>query len=176
MNREINLIEEGYDLALRVGELKDSSMVARPVGSFSLSVVASPEYIKTHGRPKHPKDLTQYKCIINTLMKSPYRWPFQENGRNFSVKVNGKFDANEDFLLQSFACSNLGIAYLPSYVVREKIAEGKLISLLPDFLPKPLPISIVYPNRHLLGKAKRDLIEHLIMKSEEGIYSLGEGV
>ena len=162
VNREINLIEEGYDLALRVGTLDDSNLVARVVGQFPLAVVASPTYIDTYGEPKQPKDLTKHNCIINTLTQSPRRWQFQEGRRNFSIKVTGRCDANDDSVLQSMACSGLGIAYLPAIVVHHKIAKGELVSLLEDFIPAPLPISIVYPSRQFLSKAKRILIEHLV--------------
>jgi LysR family transcriptional regulator for bpeEF and oprC len=173
VNREINLVEEGYDLALRVGELKESNLVARRVGSFSVSAVATPRYLESYGKPKHPKELAHHNCIINTLINSPGRWAFQENGRNFTVKVDGRFDANDDFLLRSFACSSFGVAFLPSYLVREQLANGELIPLLNGFIHKPLPISVVYPSRHLLSKAKRDLINDFIINSEKGDSYLG---
>ena len=172
LNREINLIEEGYDLALRVGELEDSNMVARVVGRFSLSVVASPKYIEIYGAPKHPKDLVARNCIINTLTKSPRRWGFREGRRKFSVKVDGRCVANDDRLLQSFAYSGLGIAFLPTYVTYDQVDNGDLILLLEEFIPDPLPIAVVYPSRHLLSTAKRNLIDHLIENAEHGIFSL----
>jgi LysR family transcriptional regulator for bpeEF and oprC len=170
VNREINLIEEGYDLALRVGELEDSNMVARVVGKFSLSIVASPKYLEIHGAPKHPKDLVARNCIINTLSKSPHRWGFREGGRKFSVKVDGRCAANDDMLLQSFACSGLGIAFLPTYVTCDEVDKGCLILLLEEFIPDPLPIAVVYPSRHLLSRAKRNLIGHLIENAERSIF------
>lgn len=173
VNREINLIEEGYDLALRVGELEDSNMVARIVGKFSLSIVASPDYIEKHGEPKHPKDLVNHNCLINTLTKLPRRWMFREGGRKFSVKVDGRCVANDDMLLQSFACSGLGIAFLPNYVTCDEVDKGNLKLLLEKFIPDPLPIAVVYPSRHFLSTAKRKLIEHLIENAEKGIFSLG---
>ena len=167
INREINLIEEGYDLALRVSELEDSSMVARVIGSFSLSVVASPEYLEKHGVPKHPKDLVNHYCIINALTKLPRRWGFREGGRKLSVKVDGRFVANDDMLLQSFACSGHGIAFLPTLVVHNQVDRGKLVPLLQDFIPKPLPIAIVYPSRHFLSTTKRELIDQLIAVAKQ---------
>ena len=104
VNREVNLIEEGYDLAVRVGQLEDSNLVARVVGEFSLSVVASPAYVEAYGVPKHPKELASHNCIINTLTKAPRRWSFREGGRKLSVKVDGQCAANDDMmLLSSFA-------------------------------------------------------------------------
>ena len=160
VNREINLVEEGYDLALRVGRLDDSNLVARNIGQFPLSVVASPAYLGTHGMPKHPKELTRHNCIINTLTQSPRRWLFREGKREYSVKVDGRYDANDDAILQRMACANLGIVYLPRYVVDEKINSGELVSILEKYIPDPFPISLVYPSRHYLSKAKRLLIEY----------------
>jgi len=171
VNREINLIEEGYDLALRVGELEDSSMVARMVGRFSLSVVASPEYVECQGVPGHPKELSDHNCIINTLTKSPRRWVFREGGRKFTVKVDGRCVANDDMLLQSYACSGLGIGLLPTCITYDQVRKGNLILMLDEFIPDPLPISVVYPSRHLLSPAKRSLINYLIESAEQGIFS-----
>jgi LysR family transcriptional regulator for bpeEF and oprC len=162
VNRQINLIEEGYDLALRVGTLDDSSLVARAVGQFPLSIVASPAYIETHGEPAHPKELVKHNCIINTLAQSPRRWGFRDGRRNFSIKVNGRCDANDDIMLRSIACSGLGIAYLPAIVVRDNIDNGELVPILNDFIPDPLPVSVVYPSRQFISTAKRILIDHLI--------------
>ena len=172
VNREVNLIEEGYDLAIRVGQLEDSNLVARVVGQFSLSVVASPKYIEAYGAPKHPKELAYHHCIINTLTKTPRRWGFREGRRNFSVKVDGQCAANDDMLLLSFANSGLGIAFLPTYITYKQVERGELIMLLEEFIPEPLPIAVIYPSRRLLSTAKRNLIDHLIEKAEHGIFSL----
>lgn len=162
VNREINLIEEGYDLALRVGYLEDSNLVARVVGKFPLAMVASPDYIAIHGEPEHPKVLVKHNCLINTLTQMPRRWQFREGQRKFSVKVDGQCHANDDIMLQSFASAGLGIAYLPLYFVHEQIKSGELVVLLQDFILDPLPISVVYPSRQLMSAAKRLLIDHLV--------------
>ena len=169
VNREINLVEEGYDLALRVGTLDDSNLVARVVGQFSLSVVASPAYLDAHDEPKHPKEIINHDCLINTLTQSPRRWGFQDGRRHFSVKVNGRYEANADSMLQSMACSGLGIAYLPSIVVHDSIVKDELVSILKEFIPDPLPVSIVYPSRQFLSTAKRKLIDHLIANAASSI-------
>ncbi len=171
INREINLIEEGYDLALRVGELEDSNQIARAIGKFSLSMVASPSYIKTHGKPKHPKDLVEHHCLINTLTQSPRRWRFQDGSRKFSIKVDGRYEANDDMLLQALVRSGLGIAYLPTYFVYEGINKGELVPILEAFILDSLPISVLYPSRQLLSTAKRILIEHLINHAEQHPFS-----
>jgi len=172
VNREVNLIEEGYDLAIRVGQLEDSSLVARVVGQLSLSIVASPGYVAAHGAPTHPKALTSHNCIINTLTKAPRRWGFREGGRNFSVKVDGQCAANDDMMLLSFAKSGLGVAALPTYITYKGVEKGELVPLLEAFVPEPMPIAVVYPSRRFLSAAKRNLIDHLIEKAEQGIFSL----
>ena len=164
VNRQINLVEEGYDLALRVGTLDNSSLVARVVGKFPMSIVASPVYLETLGVPVHPKELVKHNCIINTLTQSPRRWGFREDRRSFSIKVDGRCDANDDAILQSMACSGLGIAYLPAIVVHENIAR-----YLNKFIPDPLPVSVVYPSRQFLSTAKRILIDRLIASAESSV-------
>jgi LysR family transcriptional regulator for bpeEF and oprC len=169
VNRQINLIEEGYDLALRVGTLDDSSLVARVVGQFPLSIVASPAYIETHGEPAHPKELVKHNCIINTLAQSPRRWGFRDGRRKFSIKVDGQCDANDDIMLRTIACAGLGIAYLPAIVVHDNIANGELVPILNDFIPDPLPVSVVYPSRQFISTAKRILIDHLIANATSSV-------
>lgn len=166
VNREINLVEEGYDLALRVGILEDSNLISRQVNHFPLAIVASPSYLKKYGVPQHPKDLMNHNCIINTMMKSPYRWRFIDGKRNFSIKVKGAVESNSDIMLQTSSMAGLGISYLPALVVQEQINHGKLVPLLTEFIPHPLPISIVYPSRKYLSTAKRKLIDTLIKHIE----------
>jgi LysR family transcriptional regulator for bpeEF and oprC len=175
VNRDVDLIEEGYDIALRVGNLKDSNLVARVIGKFSLCVVASPGYIKTHAALEHPRDLAKHNCLINTLTKSPRRWRFQQGKRKFTVKVDGAYEANDDIMLRRFAASGSGVAWLPYYFVREQIASGELSPLLGAFMPEPLPICIIYPSRQLLSPAKRTLIDHLVERAESGSFAQVSG-
>lgn len=171
VNRDVDLVEEGYDIALRVGTLKSSNMVARVIGTFSLSIVASPGYIDTNGAPRHPRDLAKHDCLINTLARSPRRWGFQQGKRKFSIKVDGRCAINEDIALRRFAASGHGIAYLPSYVVRDQINNGELTPLLQRFTPEPLPICIIYPSRQLLSPATRALIEHLMKRVQPHAFA-----
>jgi len=171
VNREVDLIEEGYDIALRVGDLKNSNLVARVIGGFSLLVVASPAYVDSHPAIKHPKDLAKHNCLLNTLTRSPRRWRFQQGKRKFTVKVDGTYEANDDIVLRRFATSGFGVAFLPSYFVRDGIARGELLPLLGAFMPEPLPICVVYPSRQLLGPAKRLLIDHLVDRMEPNPFA-----
>ncbi|XPF94086.1 LysR family transcriptional regulator [Colwellia sp. RE-S-Sl-9] len=162
VNREVNLVEEGYDLALRVGKLEDSNMISRQIHLFPLIVVASPNYLKKHGTPNHPKDLIHHNCIINTIMKTPFKWNFVDENKNFLVKVKGNLEANNDIMLQRFATAGLGISYIPNFMVQDQIEKGELVQLLTKFMPSPLPISVVYPSRKHLSTAKRKFIDTLV--------------
>jgi LysR family transcriptional regulator for bpeEF and oprC len=171
VNRDINLIEEGYDIALRVGTLKDSNLVARVIGKFALSIVASPGYIKANATPRHPRDLAKHNCLINTLAKFPRRWGFQQGKHKFTVKVEGAYEVNDDVVLRHLAGSGLGIAHLPSYIVHDQVTSGELALLLSKFTPEPLPICIIYPSRQHLSPAKRMLVDHLVAHVEPNSFA-----
>ncbi|XQW86323.1 LysR substrate-binding domain-containing protein [Thalassotalea piscium] len=162
VNREVNMVEEGYDLAVRIGVLEDSNMISRQLQSFHLVVVASPDYLKKHGTPLCPKDLVQHNCIINTIIKTPFKWKFVEEKRNTFVKVKGNIEANNNTMLQRFASAGLGISYIPDFIVQQQVDKGELVLLLTEFMPPPVPISVVYPSRKHLSIAKRKLIDTLI--------------
>jgi LysR family transcriptional regulator for bpeEF and oprC len=167
VNRESNLIEEGYDLAVRIGVPVDSNLVAREIGRFPLGVVASPGYIKAHGKPRHPRDLARHNCLINTLTQAPRRWRFRDGRRVFSIKVDGRCDVNDDSMLQALARAGQGVAYLPAWPLQDDLNKRKLVPLLEEYLLEALPISIVYPSRQLLGTAKRRLIDHLLEYAQQ---------
>lgn len=171
LNREVDLIEEGYDFAIRIGILNDSSLIARKIAHFPLSVVASPDYLAMAGEPQHPKELIKHNCLINTLTQAPYRWQFRENKRYFSVKVKGDFEANDDEMLQSLASSGAGIAYLPTYFVKEKINTGELISILDDFVKTSTSVFMVYPTRQFIHPTHQAFIEQVIKSAEN--FSFG---
>ncbi len=122
--------------------------------------------LEAHGEPEHPRDLVDHDCLRNTLIQTPRRWNFQDGRQIFSIKVEGRCDANDDLMLQSLACAGHGVAYLPAYYVEGYVCKGELIPLLTSYLPAPLPISIIYPSRHPLGEAKRLLIDHLVKQAK----------
>lgn len=167
VNGRVNLIEENFDMALRVGKLVDSNLISRLIGQFPLTVVASPEYLKRNKTPIHPGDLTKHNCLLNSQFRAPRRWKFRRKNKFISTKVNGSYEANDDLMLLSLACAGTGIAYLPSLLTKKYIEDGELVSLLDDYLPDPLPISLVYPSRDHLGAAKQLLIQYVTLQAEK---------
>lgn len=162
MNRKVELVEEGFDLAIRVGHLNDSAMVARNIGNMHFKTVASPHYINTHGMPSTPKDLKNHQCLINTAVTNAKRWSYLIDGKSTVIKVAGSLEVNDSQSLKAFAIANQGIAQLPSFYVDAAIQSGELIEILSDYVPSPLPVNLLYPSQRLLSPTVRALVDYLV--------------
>jgi len=155
-------VEEGFDLAIRVGHLNDSTMVARNIGNMRFKTVASPHYINTHGMPSTPKDLKNHRCLINTAVTNAKRWSYLIDGKSTVIKVAGSLEVNDSQSLKAFAIANQGIAQLPSFYVDAAIQSGELIEILSDYVPSPLPVNLLYPSQRLLSPTVRALVDYLV--------------
>lgn len=148
-NQKLDLVAEGYDLAIRLGKLDDSSMMARRLGSRTLYVCASPQYLSSHGEPHSLSELGRHNCLPGTL---DY-WRFQEGGRARNIKVSGSIRCNSGRALVDAALKGIGIVQLPDYYVEEHLGVGRLVSLLEHYREEDDGIWGVYPhNRHLSPK------------------------
>jgi len=156
-NRKVDLIDEGVDLAIRLGVLENSSMMARKLSSRTQHVCASPHYISTFGEPHTLSELEQHNCLLGTL---DY-WRFQENGKTRMIRVKGKLTCNSGHALIDAAIKNIGIIQLPDYYVSSYIQRGLLTPLLEQYRPPEEGIWALYPhNRHLSPKV-RMLLDYL---------------
>ncbi|GIU21626.1 LysR substrate-binding domain-containing protein [Shewanella sp. MBTL60-007] len=156
-NQKLDLIDEGYDLAIRLGHLEDSSMMAKKLSSRTQYVCASPSYISTYGIPHSLSELDQHNCLIGTM---DY-WRFQENGKTRNVRVKGSLSCNSGHALVDAAIKGIGIVQLPDYYVLPYIEDGQLTPLLEQNRQPEEGIWALYPqNRHLSPKV-RMLLEHL---------------
>ena len=164
-NQTLDLIDEGYDLAIRLGKLGDSTMMAKRLASRTQYVCASPEYLATHGVPHSLSELEQHNCLKGTL---DY-WRFQENGNARNIKVKGNIRCNSGRALVDAALKGIGIVQLPDYYVSHSIENGQLISLL-EYLREPDEgVWALYPhNRHLSPKV-RMLIDYLAKELGEAL-------
>ena len=150
-NRLIDLISEGYDLAIRAGTLKDSSLIARRISSRKLLTCASPAYLERHGTPANIHALTNHNCLLGTLET----WRFRENGRNFDLRVNGSWRSNNGRALLQAARAHLGLVQLPAFYLEGVLSSGELVTVLDDFNPTDTGVWAVYPhNRHLSAKVR----------------------
>ncbi|MDR8526101.1 MULTISPECIES: LysR substrate-binding domain-containing protein [Shewanella] len=156
-NQKLDLVDEGYDLAIRLGHLEDSSMMAKKLSSRTQYVCASPDYLSTYGIPHSLSELDQHNCLIGTM---DY-WRFQENGKTRNVRVKGSLSCNSGHALVDAAIKGIGIVQLPDYYVLPYIESGELTALLEQNRQPEEGIWALYPqNRHLSPKV-RMLLEHL---------------
>ncbi|MEH6449734.1 MAG: LysR family transcriptional regulator [Oleispira sp.] len=161
-NQQVSLVEDGYDLAIRVGKLSDSSMMAKKLGSRTNFICASPDYLDKQGIPHSLSELSQHSCLLGTL---DY-WHFKEAGKEKNIRVKGRIRYNSGYGLVDAALKGLGIVQLPDYYVQDHIASGELITLLDKYREPEEGVWAVYPqNRHLSPRIRLFvdyLAEHLL--------------
>lgn len=148
-DRTVDLIEEGYDLVIRIGTLTDSSLIARRLAPARLIVVGSREYLQLNGMPKQPADLKRHNCLGYTYWSLRDEWPIANaNGVEERVKVKGSLTANNGDALRAAAIDGLGLILQPSFSVGADIASGRLVHVLPDCKPRELSVYAVYAPGH----------------------------
>ncbi len=160
-DRVVNLVDEGFDAAVRIGHQSDASIVARKLCLSRIVVVASPAYLAQHGTPAAPQDLARHDCVIDTNFKDRDSWHFRDGSTPVTVNVRGRiFLSNADACVAS-AEAGLGIAQVPSFVAGDAIHGKRLVPLLRGFEPPSVPVQAVYPpGRHLALKV-RALVDFL---------------
>lgn len=159
-DRRADLIAEGYDVAIRIGELQPSAMIARRLGTYHLKCVAAPSYVAAHGLPATPEELKQHRCLLNLNMSPRNRWPFiGPGGVTVVAEVDGGLQIDNGEAQLVAALAGAGIVYLPSELVETPLAEGKLVPVLPQWGTMTLPIHALYPSRRLLPRRLTAFVE-----------------
>jgi len=160
-NNFVDIIEEGFDLAIRTAHLEDSSLIARRLIDSNWIVCASEDYLKSKGTPIKPDDLADHNCLIYQYEGAGTGvWAFKNQSEEYMVKVNGRFRSNNLNSLREAALSHLGIAYLPQALIHSDLISGGLISILPNKTAKDLGIYAVYPRTRQPDKKIKLLIEY----------------
>ncbi|WP_323000740.1 LysR family transcriptional regulator [Denitromonas sp.] len=157
-DRVVNLVEEGFDAAIRIGALEDSSLVARTLGVVRRVVVASPGYLARHGRPSHPGELRDADCVGFSSASGP-NWRFRDGGRQLKVTIDSRVTFNLVAPGIAACRDGLGFGSFLSYQVAPDVADGALEIVLADFEPPPLPISVITPHARLLPARTRLFID-----------------
>ena len=151
----VNIIEEGFDLAIRLGALKDSTLIAKKLASTGIFLCATPQYLAQYPAPVHPDELVNHNCIVDTNFDSGNQWPFVVNGERITVKVGGRLKVNSATATRALLLKHLGIAFCPGHVIAKDISAGRLVCLLSDFNAFNPGLYAVYPhNRHLATKVR----------------------
>jgi len=156
-DRMVDLIEDGFDVALRLArDLPDSTLVARRLATSKVVLAASPGYLQAHGAPTVPQDLTQHNCLVYTAATRASEWTLVgADGAEHAVAVRGTLQANTNVALRAAAVAGVGIANAAAFIVREELERGALVEVLPGYTPKPRELYALYPqNRHLSPKVR----------------------
>lgn len=162
-DRSVNLLEEGVDVGIRISKLEDSSLVAQQLGSIRRVVVASPDFLRRHGTPMHPRELRDANCVrIHPSTVGP--WMFREDGRPLSIATRGNLEFNHIAPAVEACAAGVGFGNFFSYQVLPMVAQGRLELVLTAFEPPPRPVSVIYPNARLLPARTRAFIDW--MKAE----------
>ncbi|WP_234995221.1 LysR family transcriptional regulator [Ruegeria meonggei] len=157
----VALVEEGFDLAVRVGVLRDSTLIAKKLADMPLIVCASPDYLTARGRPGDPMALATHNCLVDENPVNATAWRFRTGKRDFVVKVAGAFHANAPAAIANMAIAGLGIARCPHYVVAQNLEDRTLEQLFHEYETENFGLYALYPpNRHLTARV-RALIDHL---------------
>ncbi|MEP5757874.1 MAG: substrate binding domain-containing protein, partial [Litoreibacter sp.] len=158
-----DLISRGIDVAIRVGHLEDSSLMARRLTTSRSLLVASPKYLELYGTPTHPEELSKRSCLSFHGGFGQRTWKFKSPDGMMEVQVSARVTAGNLTFLKEAAKSNLGVAMLPTWAIRSELRTGALVPILPDFPLEPTatPISAVYPSGRNLASKVRVFVEYL---------------
>lgn len=160
-NRMPDLVEDEIDLAFHVGELDDSTFVARKIASARRVICASPYYLKQNGTPQTPDDLSKHNCMIYAPRTALKEWDFINNKEKIKTKISGDIQCNDGDALRIAAIQGCGIAQLPTYMVGLDIQSGRLKALLEDYEPEKLPVYAIYNHRKYLSAKIQTLIDYM---------------
>lgn len=160
-DKRVDLVAEGYDLALRIGYMQDSSLVARKISSSPMHFVASPSYLESRGTPLTPDDLEYHQGLLYKSSLNQVHWQSTKANQIQRYKIQSKVVSNNGMALLEMTKAGLGISNAPDFFVKDALASGELVEILSEYKQKPLDIYVVYPNRRHLPAKVRAFIEFL---------------
>ncbi len=172
LDRVANLVEEGIDAAVRIGPLPDSNLIAKRIGDVRRVLVASPDYIARRGAPATPSDLRRHSVIAFTGLMPNREWRFLDGRSGKNVSFASRLEINDAVAAISAAEMGDGIAIALSYMVAEKIREGRLTTVLDDVAPSPAPVHLVYPQNRLIAPKLRAFVDFAAPRLRETLTTL----
>ncbi|MDO9127460.1 MAG: LysR family transcriptional regulator [Parvibaculum sp.] len=155
-DRRVDLIEEGFDVSLRVSALTDSSLIARQLAPVERYLVGAPAYFEKHGMPKHPADVADHDFLLYTLLARPNLLEMENAaGERQQVQLKGKFLCNNADAMEGILLTGGGLTLSPDFICHQALASGALVRILPDWFVPPLTLHVIYPHaRHLAAKVR----------------------
>ncbi|HLQ89504.1 MAG TPA: LysR family transcriptional regulator [Xanthobacteraceae bacterium] len=164
VDRVVNLIEEGMDVAVRIANLRDSSLVAIPVGQVRRVVCASEQYLRRHGVPKVPNDVRSHSCIRHVVLAPRNEWHFRVGNRQIAVPITSVITCNEIDTAVNACIDGLGLGMFLSYMVAPYRKTGQLKYVLEKFETEPMPVQVVYPQARLMSNKVRTFVDECVGK------------
>ena len=171
-DRRVDLIAEGYDAALRIGYLQDSSLVARKIATSSVHFVASPKYLAKHSTPQAPEDLEQHDCLLYKAVGNQVYWESAKKNNAQRIKMRSKLVCNNGLTLTQLAKAGLGIINAPYFLVDKELGSGELVEVLSEYRQQKLELYVIYPHRRYLAakvKAFVEFLHNLNLDSKQGL-------
>lgn len=166
-DRKVDLIEDGFDLAIRIGAMPQSDLVARKLGGVRSIVCAAPAYLARHGEPRTPAELSGHACIGYSLTGSGADWRFDSANGPVIVPISGPIRADNGDIIRLAALSGAGILFQPNFIVDGDIAAGRLVRVLPEWQSAELGVYAVYPSRKHLSAKVRTFVDFLVAALED---------
>jgi DNA-binding transcriptional LysR family regulator len=170
-DRTVDLVDGGYDMAFRAGEVAQVGLIVRKIGQTRRLVVGAPSYFEKHGKPCHPSDLKGHNCLRFTFQKTPDFWTFQHGASEERVRVKGSIEGNNGDLLADAAVHGVGVAWLPEFIVAPLVRQGRLAVVLGAHCEALLPVVLVFPERRhrplrvrLVADALQEALEQTELK------------
>lgn len=176
-DRTVNLLEEHVDVAVRIGNLPDSSMIATRVGQIRQVLCASPAYLKTRGVPKQPSDLKSHDCVAYAAYATGSSWEFRVDGRLQRIQIPHRLIVNSGEAAAVAAAAGAGISRVLSYLIDDHLKSRTVIKLLEAYEPLPMPVNVIYPSLHQVPLKLRALLDFLVprLRKRLGYESTPQG-
>lgn len=168
-DRFVDLASEGIDVAFRLGHFTLSSLKVRQLGRFESVLVGAPDYVRRHGAPEAPEELSDHACIVDSNRQNPRRWIFNRNGKEYAARVDGRFTVNSASAAVALATRGLGLAYVPGFAVQDALGTGDLVTLMTEYAGEDGPVGAVYLEGRTLPRKVRAVIDFAV----EDIRSTG---
>lgn len=167
----VNLVESEVDIAIRMGHLKDSSLLARRLGTSYSILCATPKYLKDNGLPSAPADLEQHNCLSFRIGAEKRHWQFVKDGTEFSIAIKGNFRVNNLTLIKHAVLDNVGVAMMPTWIIKSELEQQRLLPILPEYqlIPANTPINAIYSHRQHLAPKIRAFIDFFNEKISQAI-------
>lgn len=162
VDRIVNMIDEGHDVAIRIGDLADSSLMATRVGSVRLMVFAAPDYLTRYGTPGHPDDLADHNLVLPLPLGNNPHWQFQEDGKPISMRPTARLKLNTNDAIRDQVARGWGVSRLRSYQIAPQLAAGSVVPVLEQFEPPSQPIHILHQEGRLASAKVRAFVDFIV--------------